>query len=78
MINFFKKKAKGKKVTLKLSGMHCASCALNIDGALEDCDCVHSASTSYAKSEVTIDFDEKKISIKELQKIIADQGYGAE
>ena len=48
MLNLFKSKPKGEQVTLKITGMHCPSCAMNIDGALEDTAGVIEAETSYA------------------------------
>ena len=77
MFNLFKKKPLGQKAILKIKGMHCTSCAMNIDGALEDTDGVLSASTSYAKSQVEVVFDETKVSKEKLQKVIEDQGYSA-
>ena len=42
-----------KSLTLHLSGLHCTSCAVNIDLALEDLPSVKSK-TNYAKSETII------------------------
>lgn len=75
MLNLFKKKPKGEELTLKIEGMHCTSCAMNIDGALEDTEGVISASTSYAKAEVKVSFDPKKMNEAAIKKIVADQGY---
>ena len=49
------------KKKLKIEGMHCASCAMNIDFDLEDLDGVKSSNTNYAKSETEVEFDEDKI-----------------
>lgn len=76
MMNFFKKKD-GEEITLTIEGMHCTSCAMNIDGALEDSEGVLSAETSYAKSKATVTFDPNKISEKDIKKIIASEGYQA-
>ena len=76
MLNLFKKqKPKGTQITFKIQGMHCTSCALNIDGALEDTVGVISATTSYAKSNINIVYDVKKVSTEKIIKIIADLGY---
>ena len=40
-----------KKLVLKIKGMHCTSCAMNIDGELEDTKGVKEANTSYAKQK---------------------------
>lgn len=65
-----------KTIKLKISGMHCASCAMNIDGELEDKG-VKEASTSYAKEETKVVFDDSKISIQEMVDAIQGLGYQA-
>lgn len=84
MFNFFKKTNKAnppagkqniKSIILKISGMHCTSCSLNIDGELEDLDGVVSASTSYAKSATKIEYNPEKISEAQLKKTIEKLGY---
>ncbi len=64
-----------EKITLKLSGMHCSSCAMNIDGALEDADGVKSACTSYARQQVEVEFDPAKITSDKITDIIRQTGY---
>lgn len=65
-------------VALKLSGLHCTSCSLNIDGTLEDTPGVIQSSTSYAKSQATIEFDPQKVTAAELKKVIETLGYQVE
>lgn len=60
-----------------LTGMHCSSCAMNIDGALEDTPGVVSATTSYAKALVAIEYDPAQVQPAELVKIIENEGYRA-
>lgn len=62
---------------LKINGMHCGSCAMNIDGELEDMG-VKEAKTSYAKSETEVVFDEEKISPQSIIEVIKKLGYTAE
>ncbi len=62
---------------LKINGMHCTSCAFNIDGELEDTDGVVSSSTNYAKQETKVEFDDNKVSEKKLIEIIKKVGYDA-
>src|SRR5205085_6844385 len=38
------------EVTFKISGMHCTSCAMNIDGEIEELEGVLSSSTHYARA----------------------------
>ena len=62
------------KTILKITGMHCISCAMNIDGELEDLG-VKNASTNYARGETKIEFDDEKITIEQIQKTISTLGY---
>ena len=66
------------KKVFKIKGMHCVSCAMSIDGELEDTDGVRSASTNYSKEECEVEFDEKKVKIEKLFKAIRKTGYSAE
>lgn len=67
-----------KKIKLKITGMHCTSCAMTIDGDLEDfVDGVKSSCTNYAKQESEIEFDEKKAEIDQIIKQIEKTGYQA-
>jgi copper chaperone CopZ len=78
MFNLFQKKSQGEQITLKIKGMHCTSCAMNIDGALEDTDGVFSSETSYAQSKVNVSFDPKKIDQAKISQVIAQEGYEVE
>ncbi len=66
-----------KKIKLKITGMHCTSCAMNIDGELEDTPGVKSSNTSYAKQQVEVEYDEGKIDAKGIIEIIKNSGYTA-
>lgn len=65
-----------KNLKLKISGMHCTSCAMNIDFDLEDMG-VKSAKTSYAKQETEVEFDEEKIKPQKIIDQIKKTGYKA-
>ncbi len=93
MFNFFKKNPQNlpakpdlappdkfpiSNIQLKLSGLHCSSCAVNIDLSLEDLDGVISSKTNYAKSCATVDFEPDKIDPKEIIAEITKLGYQAE
>lgn len=64
-----------KQVKLKIEGMHCVSCAMNIDGELEDLAGVKEAKTSYSKSETTVSYDSDKVSLKNLVSAVKTAGY---
>ena len=75
MFNIFKKKSAGEKITLKLSGLHCTSCSLNIDGELEEVSGVVSSNTSYAKQETVVIYDPNLANPSQFKKTIEKLGY---
>lgn len=66
-----------KTITLQISGMHCTSCALNIDFELEDIEGVQDSSTNYAHQETTITYNSEKITIEQIITIIEKLKYQA-
>lgn len=66
------------KKKLKIEGMHCSSCAMNIDFDLEDLEGVKSVKTSYAKQESEVEFDGEKMTIEQIFAQIKKTGYKAQ
>jgi len=64
---------KSMKRIFKIKGMTCNSCAMLIEKSLKDK--VNSVSASFSKEETEVDFDENKISEKEIIKEIEKLGY---
>ncbi len=62
-------------LTLQIVGMHCTSCAMNIDFELEDLNGVQSANTNYAKAITKVTFDPKKITVDMLSDTIRKLKY---
>ncbi|MFQ6054417.1 MAG: heavy metal translocating P-type ATPase [Methanosarcinales archaeon] len=65
-----------KKITLGIEGMHCASCAQNIENGLCKLDGVNKASVNFAIEKATVEYDPSKIELKNIEKAIVDVGYG--
>lgn len=67
-----------KKLKLKITGMHCTSCAMSIDGDLEDyVKGVKSVKTSFAKQVCEVEFDENQVSVEIIINQIKETGYVA-
>ncbi len=64
-----------KKQTFKIKGMHCASCAVRIEGALKDLPGVHKASVNYAMEEAFVESDRPA---HELHEVVKKEGYEVE
>lgn len=60
-------------ITLQIRGMHCTSCAMNIDGELEDLGVIRSR-THYSRSETVVEFADP-MTITRIQKTIKALGY---
>lgn len=67
-----------KKAIFKIKDMTCTSCAMLIDGELEDSGKVKSCKTNYAKSQTEVEFDPVKIKEEEILQIIKKAGYNAD
>lgn len=62
---------------LAIKGMHCTSCAMNIDGDLEDTPGVKEAKTNYARQETVVTFEDNQVTTSELIAVIQKLGYDA-
>jgi copper chaperone len=65
------------KQRLSVQGMHCSSCSMLIDEALEDLPGVVSASTSVRKARTEVDYDPAVTSLDVITKAVAELGYTA-
>ncbi|MDO8725768.1 MAG: heavy metal translocating P-type ATPase [Candidatus Methanoperedens sp.] len=65
------------ETTLKIGGMHCASCALNIETALKKTGGITSANVSFPLEQAKITYDPEIVSIPEIKKTIENVGYTA-
>ena len=65
-----------KKITLKIGGMTCASCASVIEYSLKKEKGINYVTVNLASEKAYIDFDESKTSEKDIEKAIKSLGYG--
>jgi Cu+-exporting ATPase len=61
------------KKTLQLSGLHCTSCSLMIEGELEDMGVT--ARVNYAKQMADVEYDESVMDEKKIVGAIEKLGY---
>jgi Cu+-exporting ATPase len=64
-----------KKAELKISGMHCATCAVNIEESLSQIKDVSKVQVNFGTDTAHVEFDPQKVSITELEKAVKDVGY---
>lgn len=80
MFGFFKKKpldSSLSQLSWSLSGLHCTSCAVNIDLTLEDLSGVASSDTNYAQSTLCVKYHPGKVSPQRIKEEIEKLGYKA-
>lgn len=63
-----------KKIKLTIQGMHCASCASNIERAVKSLKGVKSVSVSAITNKALVE-SEDNVSEEELKKAVAKAGY---
>ncbi|MDD3071970.1 MAG: copper ion binding protein, partial [Methanoculleus horonobensis] len=64
-----------RKAELKISGMHCASCALNVERALQGRDDVYEARVNLANETAVVEYDPAKTTLADLERAVTDAGY---
>jgi Cu+-exporting ATPase len=67
-----------QKIVLKISGMYCASCAVNIENILKEEDGINSANVNLANQRAYVVFDPSKIDFSKIKNLIEFLGYKAE
>jgi Cu+-exporting ATPase len=77
-VGIAKEEEKTREISLKLTGMSCASCAATIEKALKSLDGVKSANVNFATERATVEYFPDLISILDIRKVVEDVGYGVE
>ncbi|HIH10303.1 MAG TPA: copper-translocating P-type ATPase, partial [Candidatus Diapherotrites archaeon] len=65
------------RVTLQVSGMHCASCATIIDRSVKKVQGVKESNVNFSTSKATIEFDENRTGENDIIAAVKKAGYGA-
>jgi len=63
------------KETYPVLGITCASCVRKIETVLNKTDGVIEANVNFATEKVTIEYDNEKLDLDKIQKIIKNIGY---
>ena len=66
-----------KKITLDITGMHCASCSTLINRGLDKKEGVISANVNLSTNKATVEYDETKLTVKDLIEVVRSKGYDA-
>ena len=66
-----------KTLTFAVTGMHCASCGMLVDDAVEDLDGVQRCETDSRRGRAVVRVDAATASVGAITAAIADAGYTA-
>jgi Cu+-exporting ATPase len=64
-----------RKTSIKIEGMHCATCSLTIEKALKSVEGITNAEVSLASNSAMVEYDPNKVGFKLIAKTVADSGY---
>ena len=66
-----------QKATIQLESLTCPSCIQKIEGAVKSLDGVDkdSINVSFNSSKVKLNFDDEKLSVKDIENAISKMGY---
>ncbi|MDZ4385217.1 MAG: heavy metal-associated domain-containing protein, partial [Candidatus Moranbacteria bacterium] len=64
-----------RKIVLRVTGMTCASCALNNEKALTKTAGITSANVNFASKKALVEYDDAVLDAEQVKKIIIDNGY---
>jgi Cu+-exporting ATPase len=64
-----------KNANIKISGMSCASCALNIEKSLQNLEGVDKAHVNLGTEEAIVEYDPSKLKLPRLEEAVEEAGY---
>ena len=67
--------AQSEKATLDIAGMHCASCAMSVEGALKKVEGVSKAAVNFATEKAYVEYNPSALSVHDLERVVEDVGY---
>lgn len=63
------------EVTLKLNGMHCASCVMNVENFLIRLDGIFNVKADLTSQTARINYDKTKVTVKDMEEVINSLGF---
>jgi Cu+-exporting ATPase len=66
-----------KKVIVPIVGMHCTSCAINLEKALKGTAGIKDASVNFASEKAAVTYDPAVADLDVIKKVVTDTGYQA-
>ena len=65
------------KKTFNVPDMSCTNCAMTLESLEDDLDGVREINASYHKLQMTVDYDESKLTVDQIIAAVKKKGYSA-
>ncbi len=65
------------KRTFRVTDMHCTNCAMKIEEIEDDLPGVRQVSASYRKMQMTVEYDDSRVSEAQILEAVKQKGYTA-
>lgn len=66
-----------KKQTFSVPDMHCSNCSMKLEAIEDDIPAVKEINASYHKQQMTVEYDETKLTVDEIIAAVKKKGYQA-
>src|SRR5512136_3252911 len=64
-----------RKASIKIEGMHCATCGLTIEKSLKAVKGIERADVSLASNSAVVEYDPLEVNFRTITKAVSDAGY---
>jgi Cu+-exporting ATPase len=68
-------KTHSDEITLRIEGMHCASCVMNVENFLNKIDGIFDVCADLTTQKVRIKYDKSKVNLKDMENVINSLGF---
>jgi copper chaperone CopZ len=65
------------KQTLSVPDMHCSNCSMKLEAIEDELDGIREINASYHKQQMTVEFDETRVSLEQILAAVKKKGYTA-
>jgi len=65
------------KQTFSIPDMHCSNCSMKLESIEDDFPAIKQIDASYHKQQMTVEYDETKLTVEEIIAAVKKKGYQA-
>jgi copper chaperone CopZ len=65
------------KQTFSVPDMHCSNCSMKLESLEDELDGIRQINASYHKQQMTVEFDEARVSLEQILAAVKKKGYTA-